>query len=138
VTRAVDNATRWVLDKGYRNVIVEINNECNVRYDHADPSVRPGPRADRAREAVERGALALREHLARRRIRAAGQHRRGLGLRAAARQRRAQPERMVEMIRQVRAMDVYTPMPIVNNEDDQPWRVASRGGAKTGTTSWRP
>ena len=25
----------WVLDKGYRNVLVEINNECDVSYDHA-------------------------------------------------------------------------------------------------------
>jgi hypothetical protein len=37
------------------------------------------------------------------------------------------PDRMVEMIRQVREMDVYTPMPIVNNEDDQPWRVEEQG-----------
>src|SRR5262245_54384729 len=35
VIRAVDNATQWLFDKGYRHVIVEINNECNVRYDHA-------------------------------------------------------------------------------------------------------
>jgi hypothetical protein len=35
VIRAVDNVTRWVLDHGWRNVIVEVNNECNVRYDHA-------------------------------------------------------------------------------------------------------
>ncbi len=35
VIRAVDNATGWLLDKGYRNVLVEINNETNVRaYDH--------------------------------------------------------------------------------------------------------
>jgi hypothetical protein len=34
VIKAVDNATRWVLGKGWRNVIVEINNETNVRYDH--------------------------------------------------------------------------------------------------------
>ncbi len=28
-------ATQWVLDRGYRNVIIEINNECDVRaYDH--------------------------------------------------------------------------------------------------------
>jgi len=32
--RGVDNATDWLLDRGYRNVLVEINNECNVRYDH--------------------------------------------------------------------------------------------------------
>jgi hypothetical protein len=29
---AVDNATVWVLDHGYRNVIVEINNECDQHY----------------------------------------------------------------------------------------------------------
>jgi hypothetical protein len=35
VKRAVDNTVAWVLDRGYRNVLIEINNECNVRYDHA-------------------------------------------------------------------------------------------------------
>jgi len=32
VIRAVDGATGWVLDHGYRNVIVEINNECDQHY----------------------------------------------------------------------------------------------------------
>lgn len=39
VARAVDNATRWVLERGYRHVLVEINNECDVRYDH--PVLQP-------------------------------------------------------------------------------------------------
>lgn len=35
VVRAVDGMTEWLLDKGYGNVLVEINNECDVRsYDH--------------------------------------------------------------------------------------------------------
>lgn len=35
VKRAVVNATRWLLDGGYRNVLVEINNETDVKaYDH--------------------------------------------------------------------------------------------------------
>jgi hypothetical protein len=34
VRRAVLNATNWILDKGYRNVLVEVNNECNISYDH--------------------------------------------------------------------------------------------------------
>jgi hypothetical protein len=34
VIRAVDEATNWVLSKGWRHVLIEINNECNVRYDH--------------------------------------------------------------------------------------------------------
>src|SRR6185503_13167072 len=35
VKHAVDNAVDWILAKGYRNVIIEVNNECDVRYDHA-------------------------------------------------------------------------------------------------------
>lgn len=35
VRRAVTNATNWLLDTGRRNILVEIDNECNVRaYDH--------------------------------------------------------------------------------------------------------
>ena len=34
VSRAVLNATNWILDHGYRNVLVEVNNECNIAYDH--------------------------------------------------------------------------------------------------------
>jgi hypothetical protein len=32
VIHAMENATVWVLDHGYRNVIVEINNECDQHY----------------------------------------------------------------------------------------------------------
>jgi hypothetical protein len=36
VKRGVTNATQWLLDKKYRNVLVEIDNECDVKsYDHA-------------------------------------------------------------------------------------------------------
>src|ERR1041384_7413908 len=48
VIRAVDHASRWLLERGYRNVLVEINNECNVRYDHA--ILKP----DRVDELIER------------------------------------------------------------------------------------
>lgn len=34
VINATDNITNWILNKGYRNILVEINNECNIRYDH--------------------------------------------------------------------------------------------------------
>ena len=34
VIRGVDNITNWILDKGYKNVLVEINNECDVKMDH--------------------------------------------------------------------------------------------------------
>lgn len=36
VLRATDAATAWLLEGGWRNVLVEVNNECNVAaYDHA-------------------------------------------------------------------------------------------------------
>jgi hypothetical protein len=35
VERAVDNALEWLLDREYTNVVIEVNNECDIRYDHA-------------------------------------------------------------------------------------------------------
>ena len=36
VIRAVEDAVGWVLDRGYRNVLIEITNECDLpRYTHA-------------------------------------------------------------------------------------------------------
>jgi hypothetical protein len=133
VTRAVDLATEWVLDKGYRNVIVEINNECNVRYDHAIL------RCERVHELIERAKSIRRDgrslyvstslgggSVPPANIVEASDYvlLHGNGVR--------NPERMVEMIRQVREMAVYTPMPIVNNEDDQPWRVDEQGWGQDG------
>ncbi len=34
VIRAVDAVSQWILDHGWRHVLVEINNEANVKYDH--------------------------------------------------------------------------------------------------------
>jgi hypothetical protein len=34
VRAAVDNVIEWLSDQNYRNVLIEINNECNIRYDH--------------------------------------------------------------------------------------------------------
>ncbi len=34
VIRAVDNATNWLLKRKYKHVLVEINNECDINYDH--------------------------------------------------------------------------------------------------------
>jgi hypothetical protein len=35
VLRAVDNTVEWLFARDYRHVIIEINNECNIRYEHA-------------------------------------------------------------------------------------------------------
>ena len=34
VINGVKNMTRWLLSTGYKNLLVEINNECNIRYRH--------------------------------------------------------------------------------------------------------
>ncbi len=34
VKNAVNNVIDWLFEKGYRNVIIEINNECDINYDH--------------------------------------------------------------------------------------------------------
>jgi hypothetical protein len=55
VIRATDNTTHWILERGYRNVLVEINNECNdPRYHHT--ILRP----DRVHELIERVKNATR------------------------------------------------------------------------------
>lgn len=119
VIRATDTATKWLLDRGYRNVLVEINNECNVRYDHA--ILKP----DRVHELIERvkkttpqgrrlyvstsygGNTVPKENV----VRSADfllLHGNGV----------SQPDRIAEMVRQTRAVVGYRGQPILFNEDD--------------------
>lgn len=133
VVRAVENATHWVLEKGYTNVIIEINNECNVRYDHEILQCH------RVHELIElAGSISVNGRSLYASTSLGGGsvppasiietsdyillH--GNGVR--------DPGRMVRMIEQVRQMDVYSPKPIVNNEDDQPWRVVDQGWEEDG------
>jgi len=118
VVRATDNATK-LLDGGWRNVVVEVNNECNVRYDHA--ILKP----ERVHELIERvkdakhgdrrllvstsygGNQIPRENV----VRASDfllLHGNGVSL----------PDRIAEMVRLTRQMPGYTPKPILFNEDD--------------------
>src|SRR5262245_21936361 len=55
VLRALDAAVGWVLERGYRNVLLEVNNECNVRYDH--PVLQP----KRVHELIERAKKQTRD-----------------------------------------------------------------------------
>lgn len=119
VVRGLDNAVNWVLDRGYRNVLIEVNNECNVRYDHA--ILQP----ERVHELMERvkshqrdgrrllvstsygGGTIPRENV----VRAADfllLHGNGV----------SDPERLAEMVRETRQIPGYRPMPILVNEDD--------------------
>jgi hypothetical protein len=119
VKRGVDNALDWLFERGYRNVLIEVNNECNVRYDHA--ILKP----EHVHELIDRVK-------ARRR----GGHRflagtsYGGGTIPGANVVRSSdflllhgngvqdPARIREMVRQTRKVPGYRPMPILFNEDD--------------------
>ncbi|WP_345263374.1 hypothetical protein [Nibrella viscosa] len=119
VIRAVDNATDWLLDGGYRNVLVEINNECNVRYDH--DILKP----ERVHELIRRvknkkkngyrllvstsygGGTIPKENVVRE---ADFLLLHGNGVK--------EPEKIADMVKQTRQVAGYRPMPIVFNEDD--------------------
>lgn len=119
VIRAVDDATHWVLDRGYRNVFIEVNNECNVRYDHA--ILRP----DRVQELITRVKNISRQG---RRLLAGTSYGGGTipGERVVAASDFvllhgngvSDPQRITEMVRKVRALSSYWPKPILFNEDD--------------------
>jgi hypothetical protein len=123
VKTAVINATAWILEKGYTNVIIEINNECDVNaYDHDIL------KCERVHELIEIAKAIEKDG---RSLYIGTSHKgnavplpgiievsdfvllHGNGV--------LKPERMKEMIDAVRAMDVYRNVPIICNEDDRPW-----------------
>ena len=120
VIRATDEATKWLLDGGWRNVLVEVNNETNVKaYDHE--ILRPA----RIHELIERvrktekdgrrllvgtsygGGAIPKENV----VRVSDfllLHGNGV----------KEPARITQMVKQTRAVPGYKPMPILFNEDD--------------------
>jgi hypothetical protein len=117
VLRALDTAIEWLLAEGNANVLVEVNNECNVRYDH--PILQP----DRVHELIERvrkrsegrllvgtsygGGTIPMENV----VRASDfllLHGNGV----------KEPRRIAEMVRETRKVPGYRPVPILFNEDD--------------------
>lgn len=120
VVSATDAATKWLIEKGYTNVLVEVNNECNIRaYDHAIL------RQDRVHELIERVRGAERQG---RRLLAGTSY--GGGTVPLENVVRASdfllihgngvgdPDRISEMVHQTRKVAGYRPMPILFNEDD--------------------
>jgi hypothetical protein len=127
VVRAVDEAVAWVLDKGYTNVLIEINNECNVKYDHA--ILQPA----RVNELITRAKQVTRDG---RRLLVStsygGNTLPGPAVVAASDfvllhgNGVTNPDRIAEMVRQTQQLPGFTPKPIVFNEDDhydfdKPW-----------------
>jgi hypothetical protein len=120
ILRAVDNTVDWIFDRGYRNILIEVDNECDVkRYDHE--ILKP----ERVHELIERvkarrrsgrrllastsygGGAVPRENV----VRSADfllMHGNGV----------KDPNRISEMVRQARRVPGYRPMPILFNEDD--------------------
>jgi hypothetical protein len=120
IIAAADAATKWLLEKGYTNVMVEINNECNVRYDHA--ILQPG----RVHELIQR--VQKTSEQGGRRLLVGTSY--GGGTIPGENVVRVsdfllihgngveQPRRIAEMVRRSRAVPGYRPMPILFNEDD--------------------
>jgi hypothetical protein len=120
VIAATDAATHWLLDRGFRNVLVEVNNECDVKaYDHE--ILRP----ERIHELIDRVRGAERDG---RRLLVGTSYGGGsipkpnvvrssdfLLLHGNGVQ---EPARIAEMVRRTRAVPGYRPMPILFNEDD--------------------
>ena len=119
VAKAADNATNWLLTHGYRNVLVEIDNECDVKF----KSVILGP--GRVAELIEREKAAQKHghHLL------VGTSFRGGSIPVEPVVRAsdflllhgngvADPARIGEMVKATRAVPGYTPKPILFNEDD--------------------
>jgi len=119
VHKALDNAVDWVLTRGYRHVLIEVNNECNVRYDHA--VLRP----ERVHELIDRvkgrkkdgrrllvstsygGGTVPKENV----VKSADfllLHGNGV----------SDPRRITKMVEDTRKVAGYRPVPILFNEDD--------------------
>jgi hypothetical protein len=119
IVRAVDNCIDWLFDQGYTNVMVEVNNECNIIY--RQPILQP----DRVHELIERAKNRSRDG---RRFLVGtsygGNYIPGSNVVAASDfillhgNGVENPERIAEMCRQVRAVERYRPMPVIFNEDD--------------------
>ena len=120
VKKAVENATGWLLERENRHVLVEVDNECNVKaYDH--PILMP----DRVHELINvvKGMTAKGQRLLTGTSYGGGAvpqpnvvkssdflliHGNGV----------KDPNRISEMVRQTRQVEGYRPMPILFNEDD--------------------
>ncbi|MER3487085.1 MAG: hypothetical protein C4345_15020, partial [Chloroflexota bacterium] len=109
----------WLLEEGYTNVLVEVNNECDTRYEHA--ILQP----HRVHELI----LRVRAQTYRNRRLLAGTSYRGG--RIPEEQVVAasdfvllhgngvsDPARIAEMVVQARALPAFRPMPVLFNEDD--------------------
>jgi hypothetical protein len=119
VINAVNNIMEWLFEKGYRNVLIEVNNECNVHYHH---DILKPERVDELIKLVKNkerkgyrfyagtsygGGFVPLSNV----VKASDfllMHGNGV----------SDPARINEMIVEARKVEGYTPKPILFNEDD--------------------
>ena len=119
VKLAVQNTIKWLSDHRYTNVLIEINNECNVRYDHA--ILKP----ERIHELIEMAKLPTDMGIRYLVSTSYG----GGTIPSPAVVKSADfilihgngvkdPAKIIEMVNKTRKVEGYSPKPIVFNEDD--------------------
>lgn len=133
VKNAVDQATQWLLGQKWKNVLVEINNECDIAYDHA--ILKPG----RVHELIER---VKSTEVDGRRLLVSTSYRGGAlpGEKVIAASDYVllhgndvkEPQKMLQLIKDTRQRIGENLKPIVNNEDDRPWRDEHQGFGEEG------
>lgn len=119
VKRAALNATDWLLETGHENILIEVNNECDIRY-------------------VRDSLKALNVHRLINEVRSVRRDGRGLCVSTSFAGQRTptdnvigasdfilvhgngpeNPERISEIVRQIKESPAYTEKPILYNEDD--------------------
>lgn len=118
VIRATDNTTHWLLQHGWRNVLVEIDNECTESYDHA---ILKPPRVHELIERVQRQQVGGRRLLVSTSYRGGAAP--GTNVVAVADflllhgNGMSRPDSVAELVRKTRALSAK-PKPILFNEDD--------------------
>jgi hypothetical protein len=119
VIKAVNNVTDWLLERNYRNILIEINNECNVRYDH--DILKP----QRVHELIE--MVKKKEKNGFRLYAGTSYGGRFIPLANVVKSSDfillhgngvSNPDDISEMVRKTRAVEGYTVKPILFNEDD--------------------
>jgi hypothetical protein len=120
IKHGVDNAVDWVLQRGYRHVLIEINNECNVSsYDHDILKPR------RVHELIER--VKQRSHKGQRLLVSTSYGGGGIPSEKVVRAAdflllhgngQHKPAQITAMVKKTRSVPGYRPMPILFNEDD--------------------
>lgn len=120
IKRALDTTVEWILDEGYGNVLLEVNNECNVKkYEHE--ILMP----HRVHELIDR--VKNTSNNGRRLLVSTSYGGRFIPLENVVRiadyllihgNGVKDPKRIAEMVDETRQVPGYRPMPILFNEDD--------------------